>query len=115
MAGGGGGKQAGGGAAVTHQLPLPDKIVSGIIGKGGLVIKDIIHRSGAEIKVSQKDPNNVGGERVVSITGAPCGRRCRAVEAVSWLPCASSHRHPSTSHTRLPHSPAGIASHRMAR
>lgn len=46
-------------------------MVSGIIGKGGSVIKDIISRSGAEVKVSQKDPNNLGADRVVSITGGP--------------------------------------------
>ena len=40
MGGGGGGKPVVGGTAITHQLPLPDKIVSGIIGKGGLVSKD---------------------------------------------------------------------------
>ena len=79
---------AGGVNAITHQLPLPDKIVSGIIGKGGQVIKEIIHRSGAEVKISQKDPANPG-ERVVSITGAPdsvaaaqrlISERCREIE-----------------------------------
>jgi len=88
--GGGGGKGPGGGAgAITHQLPLPDKMVSGIIGKGGLIIKEIISRSGAEVKISQKDPNNVGGERVVTIVGTPdsvaaaqrlVSERCREIE-----------------------------------
>jgi len=75
--------------AITHQLPLPDKIISGIIGKGGLVIKEIISRSGADVKISQKEPGSQGGERVVSITGAPesvaaaqrlISERCRDIE-----------------------------------
>uniref|UniRef100_A0A7S3ATV9 K Homology domain-containing protein n=1 Tax=Haptolina ericina TaxID=156174 RepID=A0A7S3ATV9_9EUKA len=93
----GGGPGLGGGSkstanaanAITQQMPLPDKIVSGIIGKGGIVIKEIINRSGAEVKISQKDSGNQGSERIVSITGAPesvaaaqrlISDRCRDIE-----------------------------------
>jgi len=61
---------AGAPGAVTSNLPVADKTVSGLIGKGGTVIKDIINRSGAEVKFSQKDPNNVGADRIVTITGS---------------------------------------------
>lgn len=89
-----GGCGAAGGAsspgAVSHQLPLPDRIVSGIIGKGGLVIKEIIARSGAQINVSQKDASNINGERTVTVAGQPdqvaaarhlISERCREIEA----------------------------------
>jgi len=90
--GGGGGGEGGGGAGgggKSAQMPLPDRMISGIIGKGGVIIREIIARSGAEVKVSQKDPNNVGGDRIVSITGPAesvalaqrmISERCRSVE-----------------------------------
>jgi len=89
MPGGGAKSTAGSANAITHQMPLPDKLVSGIIGKGGVVIKEIIGRSGAEVKVSQKDASNQGGDRVISIIGAPesvaaaqrmISERCREME-----------------------------------
>tara|TARA_B110001452_G_scaffold22465_1_gene17965 strand:- start:130 stop:819 length:690 start_codon:yes stop_codon:yes gene_type:complete len=64
---------ASGGAAgpqVSETLTLPDKMVSGLIGKGGLVIKELMARSGAQIQVSQKGETQ-GGERVVTMSGAP--------------------------------------------
>ena len=63
---------SGGGAGpeVSETLSLPDKMVSGLIGKGGLVIKDLMARSGAQIQVSQKGETQ-GGERVVTMTGVP--------------------------------------------
>lgn len=91
-AGGGGAPPASVSAvgAVRQELPLPDKIVSGIIGKSGIVIKEIVARSGAKIQVSQKAPENLGGERVVTMSGTAdqvamaqhmISERCKAIEA----------------------------------
>ena len=44
-------------------------MISGIIGKGGATIKDLTARSGATIKISQKDDITASGERTVTVTG----------------------------------------------
>ena len=84
------GADASGAPLVEERMPLPDKIVSGIIGKGGSVIKEIIQRSGALIKVSQKTTENYNGERIVSISGDAravanaqllISERCHQIEA----------------------------------
>uniref|UniRef100_A0A7S2IRA7 K Homology domain-containing protein n=1 Tax=Haptolina brevifila TaxID=156173 RepID=A0A7S2IRA7_9EUKA len=81
---------AGGAGTVSHVLPLPDKIISGIIGKGGSVIREIASRSGAQVRVSQKDQVTAAGERNVMIEGRPeavaaaqhlISERCREIEA----------------------------------
>merc|ERR1712087_50933 len=78
------------GTAVRHELPLPDKIVSGIIGKGGTVINEIQTRSGAKVQVSQKSGDKLNGDRVVTISGTAdqvslaqhmISERCKAIEA----------------------------------
>jgi len=77
-------------STVRHELPLPDKIVSGIIGKGGTVIKEIQTRSGAKVQVSQKSNDKLNGDRVVTISGTTeqvsmaqhmISERCKAIEA----------------------------------
>lgn len=56
--------------AATESMTLPDKMVSGIIGKGGAIIKELMARSGAQIQISQKSEATTGGERVVTMTGS---------------------------------------------
>jgi len=83
-------QHAGAGGTISHVLPLPDKIISGIIGKGGSVIREIASRSGAQVRVSQKDTITAAGERNVMIEGRPdavaaaqhlISERCREIEA----------------------------------
>ena len=65
-----GGAGALGGAQTKTEMSVGDKMVAGLIGRGGSIIKDLIARSGAMIKISQKDdPNNEYGERTATITG----------------------------------------------
>jgi len=45
--------------------------VSGIIGRGGSVIKDIGNRSGARLKISQKTELTAAGERTLFVEGSP--------------------------------------------
>jgi len=55
---------------VTEKIPFPDRVISGIIGRGGANIREVIQQSGARVNVSQKDaPDRVAGERTVIITG----------------------------------------------
>lgn len=73
MGGGGGGPPVakGGGEVVTDRMAFSDRIISGIIGRGGANIRDVIARSGARVNVSQKDaPDRVPGERTVTIVGS---------------------------------------------
>jgi hypothetical protein len=55
---------------VKQELSLQGRVVSGIIGKGGIVIKEIVSRSGAKIHVSPREAENHLGERVVEVTGS---------------------------------------------
>jgi len=58
------------GEQVTEKMNFPDRVISGIIGRGGANIRDVIQRSGAKVNVSQKNaPDRVPGERTVTITG----------------------------------------------
>ena len=57
------------GPQVSEALTLPDKKVSGLIGKGGGVIKELMARSGAMIQVSQKGESQ-NGDRVVTMSGS---------------------------------------------
>ena len=54
----------------TTQMPLPEKIVAGIIGRGGAVVKDISARSGARVRFSQKSEITADGMRMVIFEGA---------------------------------------------
>jgi len=77
------------GDSISSQLLLPDKMISGIIGKGGSIIREIAARSGAQVRVSQKDTINAAGERIVMMEGLPgavaaaqqlISERCREIE-----------------------------------
>ena len=74
--GGGGGSRGPNGplapptAGAVH-IPLADHFISGIIGKGGQVIKEIMAASGARVRISQKDQINEKGERTVILEGSP--------------------------------------------
>ena len=57
----------GGGGAHSLNIQVPDRQIPGIIGKGGSVIRDIASRSGAQVRVSQKETVNAAGERTVMI------------------------------------------------
>lgn len=48
-------------------IRVPDSLIGGIIGKRGRTITDIRQRSGANIKISDSDPNTM--ERTVTIRG----------------------------------------------
>lgn len=50
-------------------IPLPDRLISGIIGKGGSQIKEIKSRSAATVLISQKDELTASGERTVTVSG----------------------------------------------
>jgi len=62
-------ERVGGGAKET--ISLPDRLIAGIIGKGGSIIREIAARSGASVRVSQKDTITAAGERNVMIEGTP--------------------------------------------
>ena len=58
----------GAGASSSQVLiKVADRIISGIIGKGGSVIREIAARSGATVRVSQKEAMTAAGERTVMI------------------------------------------------
>jgi len=59
------------GATSTATIPLADRLIAGIIGKGGSIIRDISSRSGATVRVSQKQTMNDRGERDVIMEGGP--------------------------------------------
>ena len=68
---------------------MHDTLIAGVIGRGGSSIKEIHAKSGAIIKVSQKEKVNTEGERVVTIEGTAeqvamasrlIGDRCAEVE-----------------------------------
>tara|TARA_B100001778_G_scaffold328859_1_gene328920 strand:- start:5033 stop:5932 length:900 start_codon:yes stop_codon:yes gene_type:complete len=70
-------------------MPLHDTLIAGVIGRGGSSIKEIHAKSGAIIKVNQKEKVNTEGERVVTIEGTAeqvamasrlIGDRCAEVE-----------------------------------
>ena len=74
---------------VSKAMPLHDTLIAGVIGRGGSSIKEIHAKSGAIIKVSQKEKVNTEGERVVTIEGTAeqvamasrlIGDRCAEVE-----------------------------------
>ena len=77
-------------ASTVATMPLHDSLIPGVIGRGGSIIKEIGTRSGAMIKVSQKDTINAAGERSVSMEGTSeavalaehlIRERCQQVEA----------------------------------
>ena len=53
----------------SKAMPLHDTLIAGVIGRGGSIIKEIGAKSGANIKVSQKETVNAQGERMVTIEG----------------------------------------------
>ena len=59
-----------GGGGSSRQIPLSDRFIAGIIGKGGSIIRDLAARSGAIVRVSQRDQVNAAGERTVIIEGS---------------------------------------------
>ena len=74
----------------TSTMSLGNAMIAGVIGRGGSIIKDISSRSGASVKVAQKEQVNSSGERTVTIEGTPEGvqmaehlirERCQQVEA----------------------------------
>lgn len=80
---GGGPPSKGANGEVTEKMTFVDRIISGIIGRGGANIRDIIARSGARVNVSQKDaPDRVPGERTVIIVGT-AEQVSRAAEIVA--------------------------------
>lgn len=58
-----------GGPQVKQEVLLSGRVVSGIIGKGGIVIKEMVQRSGAKIHVSPREAENHLGERTVEVSG----------------------------------------------
>lgn len=68
--GGGGGQQgtAGGGFQdVVVPYPVSEHLIGGVIGRSGANISDIRRRSGATVKIDNKDANST--ERMITITG----------------------------------------------
>ena len=59
------------GESISSQMLLPDKMISGIIGKGGSIIREIAARSGAQVRVSQKETINAAGERLITMESPP--------------------------------------------
>jgi hypothetical protein len=58
---------------MTHQfhVQVPDAAVSSIVGSGGVVIKEFMQRSGAQITISEEGEYAQGtSNRIVSITGS---------------------------------------------
>jgi len=55
----------------SETMAMPDKMVSGLIGKGGAVIRELMARSGAQIQVSQKgEGGESGADRTVTMVGS---------------------------------------------
>jgi predicted RNA-binding protein YlqC (UPF0109 family) len=59
-----------GGAASKSEMSLPEKVVAGIIGRGGEVVKAISARSGCRVRFSQKSEITADGMRLVIFEGA---------------------------------------------
>lgn len=58
------------GGGVTYTVHVPDAVVPAIVGRGGIVIKEMMQQSGAQIKISQKGEYAPGTtNRIVSIIG----------------------------------------------
>ena len=58
------------GVQETVTMQVPDAIVGALVGKGGKVIVDMQHQSGARIQISNRDQMVEGTtDRVVTITG----------------------------------------------
>ena len=58
-----------GDGSYEQTVVVNNSAVAGVIGKGGLTIKNIITVSGARVQISQKDPANPSADRTVQITG----------------------------------------------
>ena len=48
---------------------VPNSTAGMIIGKGGVTIKSINEQTGARLQITQKDAENVAGERVIAVSG----------------------------------------------
>jgi len=57
-----------GGPQTTMTIGVSDKLVGGVIGRGGHKITEIRQRSGAAIKVASPEPNSA--ERKITVTGS---------------------------------------------
>ena len=56
-----------GGPIITIQVTIPKNLAGSIIGKGGQRIKQILHESGASIKIDE--PLEGSEDRIITITG----------------------------------------------
>ena len=48
---------------------VPNSTAGMIIGKGGVTIKSINEQTGARLQITQKDAENVAGERIIAVSG----------------------------------------------
>jgi len=53
------------------KIIVPNGTAGVLIGKGGTMIRSLMEQSGAKIVISNKDQEQVRGERVVTISGSP--------------------------------------------
>lgn len=52
-------------------LKVANSLVGGVIGKGGVSIREVRQGSGARVQISQSSADNPQAERVITITGQP--------------------------------------------
>lgn len=55
--------------AKAMKIVVPNSTAGMIIGKGGVMVKSINEQSGAKVQITQKNAENVQGERVISVSG----------------------------------------------
>jgi len=66
---------------VEVQMEVPDALVGGILGKQGQVVRDMVQRSGARFKFSDKNEYAAGTtDRILTITGDM--NQCQAAYAL---------------------------------
>ena len=57
---------------MTYTLYVPDSAIPSMVGRGGVIIKEMQQQTGATIKISQKGEYAPGTmNRIVTITGTP--------------------------------------------
>ena len=71
---------------MTYTLYVPDSAIPSMVGRGGVIIKEMQQQTGATIKISQKGEYAPGTmNRIVTITGTP--------QASSWAYRLHTHTH----------------------
>jgi len=80
-----------GAGQVQMRLAIPELTVGLLVGKGGNIIKELMHLSGANIKVSQKGDVVPGTtNRIVTITGNPVASNYAHMLVLQKVPTATS-------------------------